>query len=273
MPRQSLADFQHAFAQALMQPAATPPAESSPIAALLRQAGFAVYRNTVLRGCVDALLANYPAVARLVGEPWFRAAAAEYVRAHWPARPMLVDYGDRFAEFLTAFAPAAELPYLPAVAQLDRCWTEAHLAADAPALRAADFARLIRQVDLQHLQLRPHPAARWRWFDAVPALTIWQRNRTPSTDTAVIDWRGEGALLTRPAGAVDCCALPRAGAALLDACAAGLPLAAALEQAAAAAAAEGINPLLPLLPLLLEAGAFVASDRLAIDSTEPPRQR
>ena len=28
---------------------------------------FAVYRNTVLKGCIDALQANYPTVGQLVG--------------------------------------------------------------------------------------------------------------------------------------------------------------------------------------------------------------
>jgi len=31
-----------------------------------------------MKGCVDALEANFPAVARLVGKEWFRAAATEY---------------------------------------------------------------------------------------------------------------------------------------------------------------------------------------------------
>jgi hypothetical protein len=60
---------------------------------------FAVYRNTVMKGCIDALQANYPAVARLVGEEWFRAAAAVYARANPPRVPMLAEYGEGFASF------------------------------------------------------------------------------------------------------------------------------------------------------------------------------
>jgi hypothetical protein len=44
-------------------------------------ARFKVYRNTVLKGCVDALAANFPTVLRLVGEDWFRAAALIHVCA------------------------------------------------------------------------------------------------------------------------------------------------------------------------------------------------
>jgi hypothetical protein len=247
-----LACFQAAFGRALMHDAV---AADRRLGSLQRQPGFAVYRNTVLRGCIDALHASYPAVLRLVGEQWFRAAAAAYVRTHWPQQPMLVDYGDGFAAFLADFPPALELPYLSAVAQLDRCWTESHLAADAPVLDAADVAAQLQAGDgrIDALKLSIHPAARWRWFDAVPALTIWHRNRADVFDDGEFAWHGEGALLTRPLGAVQWRPLSPAGVALLDACAAGAPLAVALDAAAATADAQEIGQ---LLPALIEAGAF-----------------
>ena len=43
--------------------------------------GIAVYRNTSIKGRIDALEANYPTVSRLVGTEWFRAAAREFVEA------------------------------------------------------------------------------------------------------------------------------------------------------------------------------------------------
>ena len=249
-----LARFQAAFARALMHDAGT---DDPHLAPLLRQPGFAVYRNTVLRGCIDALQASYPAVVRLVGEEWFRAAAATFVRSRWPRRPTLIDYGDGLADFLADFHPAADLPYLPAVAQLDRCWTEAHLAADAPVLDATSFAQWLQAGDggVAELALSVHPAARWRWFEDVPALTIWQRNRADDLDDSAFAWTSEGVLLTRPFGAVQWQPLPRAGVVLLDACAAGEPLAVALGEAAALA---GTEPTGRLLPALIDAGAFAA---------------
>src|SRR5687768_2867500 len=109
----ALTCFQDAFARALLAPEV---AADSPVAALTAQPAFAVYRNTVMKGCIDALQANYPAVARLVGEEWFRAAATIYVRETLPAEPMMLNYGAMFADFLTHFGPAADLPYLPGVA-------------------------------------------------------------------------------------------------------------------------------------------------------------
>jgi len=168
----TLASFQDRFVRTLLDPELpAPPA-------------FAVYRNTVTKGCIDALQANYPAVARLVGDEWFRAAALRFVRAHPPRAPMLVEYGEGFCAFLESFAPAAELPYLPAVARLDRLWTECHLASDES------------------------PPLRWAWFE-VPAYTIWSRTRAGDTDLGDIEWRAEGALLSRPHDVVQWIALER----------------------------------------------------------------
>lgn len=247
----ALRAFQDSFAHALRAPATS----ASRIAALTVQPGFAVYRNTVLSGCIDALRANYPAVERLVGAEWLRAAAATYARAVPPSHPTLLDYGAGFAQFLRTFAPAAELPYLAGVAQLDRFWSEAHIARDEPPLQPA----AITQLDLERATLRPHAAARWAWFDELPIFTIWQRNRDAAFDhdaAPAITWRGEGALITRPYGAVQSTQLDAGGCALLDACAAGRPLA---EAAQAASSVDDQVDLAQLMATLLTAGVFVES--------------
>ena len=247
----ALRTFQDGFAQALLASDAT--ARSAPdITALIEQPGFAVYRNTVLKGCIDALHANYPAVARLVGDEWLRAAAAIYARANLPSHPTLIDYGAGFSEFLRTFAPAGELPYLASVAQLDRFWTEAHVARDEPRLQPDDIA----QQDFERVILRPHAAARWAWFNEQPIFTIWHRNRDAAFDHEAapeIAWRSEGALITRPNRAVQSVALDAGGCALLDACAAGQPLA---DAAQAALAADADVDLAQLIATLLGAGAF-----------------
>ena len=251
----ALARFQDAFALALLtpEPAAAIPSE---VAALTTQPAFAVYRNTVMKGCIDALQANYPAVARLVGEEWFRAAAAVHVRETLPADPTLLHYGSAFADFLARFQPAAELPYLPGVARLDRFWTEAHAAPSLSALDSAAVANLTPEV-LAGAVLHPHPAARWAWFADGPIYTIWSRNRVDAPLNADFDWRPEGALLVRPRDVVKWIALDAAGCAFLDACAAGRTLG---EAAQAALRAQGDADLAPLLATLLKAGAFGKSE-------------
>jgi hypothetical protein len=247
--------FQDAFARALLAPE-TDAHDESAIGALARQPGFAVYRNTVLKGCIDALQANYPAVARLVGEEWFRAAAAIYARANLPRQPALLAYGEGFAQFLASFAPAADLPYLPGVARLDRCWTEAHAArdelpVDPTALAGRDPAQW------HDLVLRPHASARWAWFDGQPIFTIWQRNRASGAiDESEIEWRGEGALVVRPRDAVHWVGIGAAGCAFLDACAREQSLA---EAGAAALVADPDADLGALGEQLFAAGAFAQS--------------
>jgi hypothetical protein len=245
----SLAQFQGAFAKALFAPQGiTDPV----VQQLASQPAFAVYRNTVMKSCIDALDANFPAVARLVGSEWFRAAAALHVAAEPPHDGRLMNYGRGFAEFLQCFEPAAELPYLPGVARLDALWCEAHAALDAPVLDAAWLARCAPEL-LATLVLNPHPAARWAWFDEQPVYSIWARNRSPADDEEELVWQGEGALLTRPADTVVWRAITRAGCAFLDACAAGLRLAEAAERALAA---DPDADLAALLESLLRAGAF-----------------
>jgi hypothetical protein len=245
----SLSRFQDGFAAALF---AGQPEDEFEGAALMRQPGFAVYRNTVMKGCIDALQANYPSVTRLVGEEWFRAAAAIYVRAHLPQDARMLYYGAGFAEFLDGFEPAAELPYLADVARLDRLWTEAHVAPDQPSLEPAAIADLA-PTELADVVLHPHPAACWAWFDNQPVFTIWRRNREALEDDSEIDWRGEGALLTRMQGAVAWVELDKAGCHFLDCCKAGRTLA---EAAAAALAVRPDADLASLLSSVLAAGAF-----------------
>jgi hypothetical protein len=250
--RGSLQGFQEDFARALLASEADPDAGSS-VAALVRQPGFAVYRNTVLKGCIDALQANYPAVARLVGEQWFRAAAAVYARANLPAQATLLHYGEGFAQFLAAFEPAAQLPYLPGVARLDRFWTEAHMARDETPVDPNALA-VFDAAQMQGVGLRPHATARWAWFDRQPIYTIWQRNRAAGPiDETEIEWRGEGGLIVRPRDSVQWIGIDLAGCAFLDACAEGRTLA---EAGTAALAANPDADLAALGAQLFAIGAF-----------------
>ena len=246
----ALDGFHDAFAAALLDPAT---GADGPLGALTGQPGFAVYRNTVLKGCIDALQANYPAIARLVGEEWFRAAAAVYARAQPPRLPMLAEYGASFAEFLESFEPGLVYPYLPDVARLDRLWTEAHAAADAPVLTANVLANLGAK-DLATARLVPHPAARWQWFPHMPIYTIWTRNRAMPDETGEIEWSAEGVLMARDAdGGVAWSGISRGGCVFLDQCRCGATIANAMESAVDAEA--NLN-LISLMTTLFASGAL-----------------
>jgi hypothetical protein len=270
----SLARYLQAFDAALC--AAQPRAAAPSLAHLIAQPGFAIYRNTGLKACIDALQANFPAVVRLVGEEWFRAAAAVYARAQLPASPVLLIYGDGFAEFLAGFAPAADMPWLAEVARVDRLWSEAHVAADDTTLAAADLLRLAPE-DLSRTGLRLHPATRWCCSREVPLHTLWSRNRDPAWTGGDIAWHGEGVLLTRPHLAVERAAIDAAGAALLAACADGGSIAAAVAAAASAAAVTvgdevdvaPVPDLSSIISCFLQAGAFAGLRTLPSDEDSP----
>ncbi|WP_395705769.1 DNA-binding domain-containing protein [Casimicrobium huifangae] len=202
--------------------------------ALLQQTAFRVYRNTVRLGALDALRANYPTVLQLVGEEWFSAAAHRFLDRQPPASPCLLDYGAGFDGFLAALDASAELPYLPAIATLDRAWTEAHCAADASALTVANMQALLGSGE----RIYPHPATRAFWFADTPAAQLWCASRSGVDDLSTIEWQGAGALLTRPHGAVLWSVCDEAAVALVAMFAAGVGIADAIEQTASRFGAE-----------------------------------
>jgi hypothetical protein len=248
----SLGHFQDAFAGALYDAGAHHPS----IASLVAQPGFSVYRNNVVKSCIDALQANFPTVERLVGTDWFRAAAAIYVRHSPPSDPRLLLYGGTFVEFIETFEPAQALPYLANVARLDRLWIDVHTATDEAGIDVASMASLAPE-QLGRMTLPLRASVRWRWFDGQPAYTIWRCNREAVETPALLDWSGEGALLARPAGAVTWQRLGAGGCAFLDACAASKTLD---EAAHHALDAQPSLDFTGLLGDLIAAGAFAAID-------------
>jgi hypothetical protein len=246
-----LADFQLAFASAISRRGGrTDPLESQP--------GFAVYRNTTPDALIETLRANYPVTAEIVGGEAFEALAFDFGRRHPPADPILLRYGGGFADFLAAQRWIEELPYLPDVARLERLWTESHLAGDAAPLRMADLAALGTD-GCMSLRLPLHPAARFAWLPT-PAMTIWQAHRSEGGfDTLAPEWRGEGALFTRPDAEVRPMKIDAPAHRLLF----GLRLGETFGEASAAVARvypEANFP--PLVTALVSSGAFALPPHL-----------
>lgn len=242
----SLAGFQDAFISALY---GRDP-ENMPV--LTEQSGFLVYRNTVMKGASDALLANFPTVERLVGTEWMQAAAARYVRHTLPTDARLLNYGTGFPDFLDAFEHARDLPYLGNVARLDLLWNEAHGAEDELALDVTAFAS-IEPALLASVRLRLRPTTRWKWFAEQPAYTIWRCNREQVDVPAELDWVSEGVLLSRSTAFIAWYPLSIGECAFLDACAANLPLEDAAEYATQA---EPELDLMNMLSRLIAANVF-----------------
>ena len=194
--------------------------------------GLAVYRNTVAKARADALSGLFPTVERLVGTDWFRQAALIFAEAAPPASAVLDDYGLAFPDWLVAFPPARDLPYLAPVARLDLAWSQAHRAPDAPSLSSRDTAHLA-PARLFTARTGLHPSARLFWFDwTVP--TIWSVNRADGDPEGTVwEARPEGLLIVRPAGAVTWHRLSRPQWSFLKACSRGETLGQAARDALA----------------------------------------
>ena len=103
---------------------------------------FAVYRNNVVVGLVDALADAFPAVRRIVGDEFFRAMAGAHALREPPTSPILLDYGAKFPDFIAGFPPVTGLPYLADVARIERAWREAYYAQEAEPIGPEAFSAL-----------------------------------------------------------------------------------------------------------------------------------
>lgn len=159
----ALAAFQREFMDMLFAPA--PPSDGR----------LAIYHGAVRANWARALASAYPVVRRLVGEPFFDAAAEAYALAHPSRSGDLGAFGGRFAEFLGTYGPAASLAYLPDVARLEWAVHESASAADMPPF---DFTALQGLPAGRHgsVRLRLHPAARLL-ESAYPVVAIWEANQ------------------------------------------------------------------------------------------------
>lgn len=219
-----LLDFQDAFVAAL---AGSPSALSPWLAPGAGQAGLSVYRNTIVKGCVDALAANFPTVLSMVGEDWFRAAAALFAREAPPASAALLDYGETFPTWLERFPPADDTPYLAGIAHLDRLWTECLFAAEVQVLTAEVLAALTPET-LAETNLPLHPSVRFASFEVgLPGL--WIAAREGREDLELSD-QAQTLLLVRQSGAVAARLMGAAEVAFLRACRDGLTPAQAAER-------------------------------------------
>lgn len=222
------------FATALRDPALPLPSGVISHTSRVPQKRFAVYRNNVMVGLIGALEARFPATRRIVGEEFFAAAARLFAAGNPPRSPLMMTYGDEFPDFLGAFEPAAELTYLADVARLEAARTRAYHAADAKPLEPAALAELGPDA-LADLRFILHPSVEMV-ASTFPIVTIWAMNADEIPLAPLTDWRGEDALVARPALNVEVRRLPTGAAAFLQSLAAGKPLGSAADAALASSA-------------------------------------
>lgn len=217
--------FHQAFAEALA-------GDTEALAAWLETPDLpsvAVYRNTIASALVEALEAAFPAVVAALGSDNFRQVAAAFARDHYPAHPMLHDYGSEFADWLAAQDALSGMDWLPDLARLDHLRLSVLNAADVETTSAEVFASLSPEV-LSHARARLIPAARLIRFDTT-LLSVWDAlltgegeglERRPESETLLVRRVGEGVEVRR---------LDADMAAFLSVCADGGTLSGAAEVA------------------------------------------
>lgn len=153
-----------------------------------------VYRGSIRSSVTAALSDVYPVCRRLVGERFFGAAAAAFIMRERSRSPDLNEYGGAFADFLSTFAPAATLSYLPDVARLEWAWHRAFYMPDSEAMAVDDLARALAVGDpdrvVFHLQKNASLVE-----SPYPVQLIWQANQPGRDGEDVVDLSKGGASL------------------------------------------------------------------------------
>jgi len=206
---------------------------------------FAVHRNNMVAGLIDALEARFAAVAKIVGKEFFVAMARAFVQERPPRSPLLAAYGDEFADFIGAFEPAHELPYLADVARIEAARTRAYHAAEASPLGVSALAQLDAKT-LSGLRVDLHPSLEIV-RSAYPVVTIWAMNSAAQKLEPIEVWNAEDALIVRPYLDVEVRLLPAGGAAFFHALAEGRSLGTAADAALADDAAFDLTGTLAAL--------------------------
>ncbi|WP_018152432.1 HvfC/BufC N-terminal domain-containing protein [Leeia oryzae] len=211
------------------------------------QARVGAYQRNHLLNRVEALKASYPILLQLVGEPFFEAMAAAYVKATPAVSANLHDDGADFDRWVGQFPPAAHLPYLPDVARLE--WA-LHRAYYAPDVSLFDPARLaeVPPDAVGQLCFRFTPATRLL-TSAWPLFDIWAYHQPGQTESPPVNLaQGGGAVLVcRTSDGCMPQVLTASDASAIEAMLAGATFAEAVDAAVALDDAFTPGPLLARL--------------------------
>ena len=185
--------FQDEFTTALLDPSSPTPRGIVDPTGRVAGKRFDVYRNNVVHSLIEAMGDAFPAIKKIVGDQFFDAMAGVYVRAHPPKTPMMMFYGQDFPTFLTNFEPAAHLPYLPDVAELELARRTSYHGADAEPADAMVLTTMPPET-LMETRFTFVPST-VLFHTETPAHSIWQFNMVePFKITATQEW----VLITRP---------------------------------------------------------------------------
>jgi hypothetical protein len=212
---------------------------------------FNVYRNNVFVSLTEALVTRFPVCHALVGDEFFRAMARVFIELSPPRSPILMTYGDDFADFVDTFPPAQPVPYLRDVARLEAALTRAYHAADASPL-TVDELESLAPCRWEQIHVELHPAVQIV-SSPYPIVSIWEAHVRPDDHPIIDSSMAEDALVVRPDLEVEVHRLPPGAATFLTALLTG----ASLRTAADVAMADSRFDLISTLSGILAARIIV----------------
>ena len=226
-----LRNLQSDLAKAALHNAPGPVLEHVESARGARERRLRVYRTNVINSLTDVLAAAYPVVQRIVGDRFFRAMAQSFIESHPPLEPVLYRYGESLPEFLAAYEPGQNLPYLAAIARLEWARVTAYFAADAEPLDPQRLSE-VEPHKLERVTFHVHPSLQVITASH-PVFEIWQVNQPHVANVPRVDLaRPESGIVFRRGHEVVQRPTPDSAATWLNAILAGEALGRATEQAA-----------------------------------------
>ena len=213
---------------------------------------YAVYRNNVVVGLMEAMKSAFPSVAAILGEENFAKIARNFIARHPPGSAMMQHYGTGFADFIEGFPPLRKAGFLADVARLERAYLDAMHAADAPCLDAGALAAVETPKAMNLLFVR-HPAL-YLASSNHPLLDLFGwRHMRPQNRADMAD--AQSVLMTRPLLEVELRQLTKGQFEFLSALARGETLGMAANVVLSS---DPAFDMAASLALALEAGAFTA---------------
>ncbi|KMW72448.1 hypothetical protein TI10_13355 [Photorhabdus luminescens subsp. luminescens] len=153
---------------------------------------FAIYRNNVITSLIDALAENCPVLLAQLGERFFRAMAAEFIRQQPPSSPVLAGYGAQLPNWIATFQPLADWPWLSDLTRLEMLFIESLHAAD-PIEQTAEAAL---GDDPAQLLMALHPSVRLFSSDYA-VFSLWASHQQSENEIALDPFQPEHMLLCR----------------------------------------------------------------------------
>ncbi len=152
--------MQNSLYQALLEPHSPPPVGLTVWNGSDPAVRFAVYRNNIMASLTEALAENCPVLQRQVGDEFFRAMVAEFIRQHPPSSPVLAGYGHALPAWIASFSPLAEWPWLAELTRLELLFIDALHAAETTSLVSEEQLVRLAQTGLVSLTAGLVPSVR-----------------------------------------------------------------------------------------------------------------